>query len=326
MTRSLTDFARMVDVFDGSGVSFVSVTQAFNTTSSTGRLTLNVLLSFAQFEREVTAERIRDKIAASKCKGMWMGGAVPFSYDVVDKAPVVNPGEAASVQKIFAVYLAVGSVRKLPETLAESGIVSKRRTDRHGRITGGDPFSRGALNNILRNATYIGKVRHKEDLHEGLHDAIIDDATWQRVQAQLADHGGKRISTNRRPTKRLLDGILFDSKARAMRTTYASKSVLQGGATRLTRYWYYTSTVQGSEENSAIERLPADEIERVIVMGLKEHLHNTRWLSDHLKRHAIDSALAADILRAASIDQFDPDGSEVVSRRWWKYEGGALSG
>jgi DNA invertase Pin-like site-specific DNA recombinase len=265
LTRSLTDFARMVDVFDGSGVSFVSVTQAFNTTSSMGRLTLNVLLSFAQFEREVTAERIRDKVAASKRKGMWMGGAVPFGYDVVDKALVVNIGEAASVQKIFAEYLAVGSVRKLSGTLAKAGSVSKQRTDRYGRIAGGGPFSRGALYNILRNATYVGKVRHKEDLHEGLHDAVIDDATWQRVQAQLANHGGKMTSANRQPAKRLLDGLLFDSQSRAMRTTYASKSVRQGAATRIKRYWYYTSTVLGSEDNSAIKRLPADEIECVIV-------------------------------------------------------------
>ena len=173
LTRSLADFARMVDVFDGAGVSFVSVTQAFNTTSSMGRLTLNVLLSFAQFEREVTAERIRDKVAASKRKGMWMGGAVPFGYDVVDKALIVNPDEAAAIRTIFAEYLGTGSVRQLSTRLNELGVVNKRRTDRYGRVTGGTAFSRGALYNILRNPIYIGKVRHKEELHEGLHEAII---------------------------------------------------------------------------------------------------------------------------------------------------------
>lgn len=314
LTRSLTDFARMVDVFDGSAVSFVSVTQAFNTTSSMGRLTLNVLLSFAQFEREVTAERIRDKVAASKRKGMWMGGAVPFGYDVVDKALVVNPSEAASVQKIFAEYLAVGSVRQLSDHLAKAGIVSKRRTDRHGRVTGGEPFSRGALYNILRNATYDGKVRHKDQLHEGLHEAIIDDASWQRVQTQLADHGGKKISANRQPAKRLLDGILFDSRAREMRTTYASKSVRQGGATRTKRYWYYTSTAHGSEDTSAIERLSANEIECVVFKSLKEHLHNPRWRSDQLKRQAAGPAQAANILRAADVDMFDSENSDATAQ------------
>jgi len=229
LTRSLTDFAKMVDVFDGAGVSFVSVTQAVNTTSSMGRLTLNVLLSFAQFEREVTAERIRDKVAASKRKGMWMGGAIPLGYDVIDKALVVNPHEAAAIRTIFAEYLAAGSVRQLGKRLNELGIVSKQRTNRHGHISGGVSFSRGALYNILRNPIYIGKVRHKEELHEGLHNAIIDDATWKRVQTQLADHGGTKINSTRRSAKRLLDGVLFDSKGRTMRTTYASKSVHTDG-------------------------------------------------------------------------------------------------
>ena len=177
LTRALSDFAKMVDVFDGAGVSFVSVTQAFNTTSSMGRLTLNVLLSFAQFEREVTGERIRDKVAASKRKGMWMGGAIPLGYDVEDKALVVSPTEATAIRTIFAEYLVLGSVRQLRARLDALGIVSKQRTNRFGRVSGGTTFSRGALYNILRNPIYIGKVRHKEELHEGLHEAIIDDAT-----------------------------------------------------------------------------------------------------------------------------------------------------
>ena len=282
LTRSLADFARMVDVFDGAGVSFVSVTQAFNTTSSMGRLTLNVLLSFAQFEREVTAERIRDKVAASKRKGMWMGGAVPFGYDVVDKALIVNPDEAAAIRTIFAEYLGTGSVRQLSTRLNELGVVSKRRTDRYGRVTGGTAFSRGALYNILRNPIYIGKVRHKEELHEGLHEAIIDDATWKLVQTQLADHGGKKIRSTRRPATRLLDGVLFDAKGRAMRTTYASKSIHTYGTTRTKRYWYYTTAVSVSENKTEIERLPADEIERVVMNALNERLADMRWLADQI--------------------------------------------
>jgi site-specific DNA recombinase len=282
LTRALSDFAKMVDVFDGAGVSFVSVTQAFNTTSSMGRLTLNVLLSFAQFEREVTAERIRDKVAASKRKGMWMGGAIPLGYDVEDKALVVSPTEATAIRTIFAEYLALGSVRQLRARLDALGIVSKQRTNRFGRVSGGTTFSRGALYNILRNPIYIGKVRHKEELHEGLHEAIIDDATWKLVQTQLADHGGKKIRSTRRPATRLLDGVLFDAKGRAMRTTYASKSIHTDGTTRTKRYWYYTTAVRGSEDKTEIERLPADEIERVVMNALNERLADMRWLADQI--------------------------------------------
>jgi site-specific DNA recombinase len=263
-------------------VSFVSVTQAFNTTSSMGRLTLNVLLSFAQFEREVTAERIRDKVAASKRKGMWMGGAIPLGYDVEDKALVVSPTEATAIRTIFAEYLALGSVRQLRVRLDALGIVSKQRTNRFGRVSGGTTFSRGALYNILRNPIYIGKVRHKEELHEGLHEAIIDDATWKLVQTQLTDHGGKKIRSTRQPATRLLDGVLFDAKGRAMRTTYASKSIHTDGTTRTKRYWYYTTAVRGSEAKTEIERLPADEIERVVMNALNERLADMRWLADQI--------------------------------------------
>ena len=156
----------------------------------------------AQFEREVTAERIRDKVAASKRKGMWMGGAIPLGYDVEDKALVVSPTEATAIRTIFAEYLVLGSVRQLRARLDALGIVSKQRTNRFGRVSGGTTFSRGALYNILRNPIYIGKVRHKEELHEGLHEAIIDDATWKLAQTQLADPGGKKIRSTRRPATR----------------------------------------------------------------------------------------------------------------------------
>ena len=307
LTRALSDFAKMVDVFDGAGVSFVSVTQAFNTTSSMGRLTLNVLLSFAQFEREVTAERIRDKVAASKRKGMWMGGAIPLGYDVIDKALVVNPHEATAIRTIFAEYLAQVSVRELAVRLDALGVVSKQRTNRHGQVSGGTSFSRGALYNILRNPIYIGKTRHKEKLYEGLHDAIIDDVTWQSVQTQLADHGGKTISSTRRSVKRLLDGVLFDSKGRVMRTTYASKSVHAKAATRTKRYWYYTSKLHGSEDSSGAERLPADEIDRIVLTGLREHLRDERWLAEQATLQEMGTALVADILRAVHKKQTETD-------------------
>lgn len=287
LTRSLADFAKMVDLFDGAGVSFVSVTQAFNTTSSMGRLTLNVLLSFAQFEREVTAERIRDKVAASKRKGIWMGGAVPMGYDVKDKALIMNRREANAIRTIFSEYLAVGSVRGLSDRLDALSIVSKRRTDRYGRTTGGTSFSRGALYNILRNPIYIGKTRHKNELYEGLHEAIIDNVIWQKVQDQLANHGGKKMSAARRSAKRLLDGVLYDSNGRLMRTTYAIKSKSSGGTKQSQRYWYYASTPSGSDEQSIIERLPAGEFERLVLTGLKNHLNDQSWLTLKI-RMAVD--------------------------------------
>ncbi|WP_299754938.1 recombinase family protein [uncultured Boseongicola sp.] len=243
----------------------------------------------------MTAERIRDKVAASKRKGMWIGGTIPLGYDVIDKALVVDPDEAAAVRTIFAEYRAQGSVRLLSVRLRALGIVSKRRTNRFGHVSGGTSFSRGALYNILRNPIYIGKVRHKDALHEGLQGAIINDATWKRVQTQLADHGGKKISSTRRSAKRLLDGILFDTKGRAMRTTYASKSIRADGSTRTKRYWYYTTEVRGSEDKSEIERLPADEIERVVMSGLKERLNDTRWLVSQTKGHKSQASLAVNL-------------------------------
>lgn len=301
LTRSLADFAKMVDVFDEAGVSFVSVTQAFNTTSSMGRLTLNVLLSFAQFEREVTAERIRDKVAASKRKGMWMGGSVPMGYDVVGKALVVNDTDASVIRTVFTEYLASGCVRQLSVRLKEMDIVSRRWIDRHGCAKGGNAFSHGALYYILRNPVYIGKVRHKDALHEGLHEAIIDDATWRQVQTQLADHGGKKINMGRRSAKRVLDGLLFDCSGRLMRTTYSSKSVRKNGTVQTKRYWYYTSNAQHSEDKSKIERLPADEVERVVLNGLMKQLGDTGWLAEQIREHKARASLIADLSQAADI-------------------------
>src|SRR5271166_5944525 len=182
LTRALTDFAKMVEVFDARGVSFVAVTQQFNTTTSMGRLTLNVLLSFAQFEREVTGERIRDKIAASKRKGMWMGGLVPLGYEVRDRQLVINPSEAETVRQIFQRYCELGSVRLLKEELDRNGIRSKLRIARNGVQSGGQSFSRGALYTLLRNPIYIGEVRHKGTRYPGLQEPIIARVGWDKVQ------------------------------------------------------------------------------------------------------------------------------------------------
>jgi site-specific DNA recombinase len=186
LTRSLADFAKMVEVFDAQGVSFVAVTQQFNTTTSMGRLTLNVLLSFAQFEREVTGERIRDKIAASKRKGIWMGGCPSIGYEVCDRRLVVNQAEAVTVRQIYQRYLKTGSVPKLKKGLDRDGVVSKIRVSRKGNRSGGQSFSRGALYELLSNPIYVGEIRHKQERHPGQHEAILDRNLWEKVDASLA--------------------------------------------------------------------------------------------------------------------------------------------
>jgi DNA invertase Pin-like site-specific DNA recombinase len=185
LTRSLADFAKIVEVFDASGVSFVSVTQAFNTTSSMGHLTLNVLLSFAQFEREVTGERIRDKIAASKKKGMWMGGFVPFGYRAHERTLVIENDEAETIQVIFERYLQLGSVAKLELELRRRKLQTRAFTSASNKAWGNRPFSRGHLYKILSNPVYAGKIAHKGEVYAGLHQAIIDQSTWDAVQTQL---------------------------------------------------------------------------------------------------------------------------------------------
>jgi len=210
LTRSLADFAKIVEILDAKGVSFVSVTQQFNTTTSMGRLTLNILLSFAQFEREVTGERIRDKIAASKKKGMWMGGLVPLGYDLENRKLVPNPKEAALVSKIFSLYLELGCVRKLAERLDREKIRSKVWITRTGARLGEATFARGALYNLLRNRLYIGEIRHRDQWYAGEHKGIVPRSLWDRVQAQLNNNLRKRRNRVRERASSLLTGLVED--------------------------------------------------------------------------------------------------------------------
>jgi DNA invertase Pin-like site-specific DNA recombinase len=196
LTRSLADFAKIVEVFDRRGVSFVSVTQQFNTTSSMGRLTLNMLLSFAQFEREVTGERIRDKIAASKRKGMWMGGFVPLGYDAKDRSLVINEPEAETVRAVFRLYLEHGNVRRVKDEADRLGLATKVRKTENGRMRGGRPLSRGYIYKLLGNPLYAGRIAHKGEVYEGLHEAIIYAETWEAVQRKLAGNAHDRRSGN----------------------------------------------------------------------------------------------------------------------------------
>jgi DNA invertase Pin-like site-specific DNA recombinase len=260
LTRSLSDFAKIVDAFDTKGVSFVSVTQQFNTTTSMGRLTLNMLLSFAQFEREVTGERIRDKIAASKRKGMWMGGNLPLGYDVDDRKLVINPLEAETVRHIFHRYAACQSVRELKEDLDRDGIVSKVRVDRFGKLTGGKPLARGALYLMLQNRIYRGEIVHKENAYPGLHDAIIDEALWDEVQAALSDNRVERLTQSKAAAPSLLAGLVYDGSGERMSPTHANK--------KGTRYRYYVSQSlikRGRPKADAGAcRVPAADLETIV--------------------------------------------------------------
>src|SRR5215467_1799738 len=223
LTRSLADFAKIVEILDATGASFVSVTQQFNTTTSMGRLTLNVLLSFAQFEREVIGERIRDKIAASKKKGMWMGGVPPLGYRAQDHKLLVIESEAEIVRDIFRRYAALGSVCLLKDELEARGIKSKSWTTASGRRVGGKPFSRGALYLILQNRLYRGEIVHKGQAHPGEHAPIIDRTLWDAVQTQLAANTAERNSGTRTRQPNPLAGMLFDGNGNRMTPTHATK-------------------------------------------------------------------------------------------------------
>ena len=275
LTRSLADFAKLVEVFEAHGVSFVAVTQQFNTTSSMGRLTLNVLLSFAQFERELAGERIRDKFAASRRKGMWMGGTVPLGYEVTARKLVINAEEAERVRAIFERYLALGCVSKLREDLEQRGIRSKQRVLASGRVLGRGSFGRGALYHLLRSRIYLGEVVHKGISYPGEHERIIDDELWSAVEARLlANRGARRRS--RLETGSLLTGLIFDHRGNLMSPSY---SVRRGK-----RYRYYVSRglVRGARKEDAGShcRVGAQELERLVVEVLAQQLSRPELLSE----------------------------------------------
>ena len=295
LTRSLADFARMVELFDAHGVSFVAVTQQFNTTTSMGRLTLNVLLSFAQFEREVIGERIRDKVAASKRKGIWMGGTLPIGYDLRERKLVVNETEAKTVGQIFERYLELGSVRLLKRDLDRREIVSAAKPSRKGHIRGGKSFSRGALYNLLSNPIYVGEIRHKNDRHPGQHEAIVSRELWERVQLQLSSRAvragdGRKTEAMRSP----LAGKLFDESGEPL--------YVQGAAKGKRRYRYYVSRglVRG-EARSAEKgwRVAAPEIERAVSSAAQSLLADRAAIALALEGSEIADDLLESILKSA---------------------------
>jgi site-specific DNA recombinase len=256
LTRSLADFAKLVERFDKAGVSFVSVTQQFNTATSMGRLTLNVLLSFAQFEREVTAERIRDKIAASKKKGLWMGGLVPLGYDAKDRTLVVNEAEAQTVRTIFQLYLELGCARRVKEAADRQGLVSKYRRFESGKTFGGVAFTRGRIYHLLANPVYVGEIRHKRCSYPGQHPAIIDRATFETVNLRLKANASRVKTPTSAATHAPLVGKLTDETGKRLTPSHAVR--------RGKRYCYYVSrrlVAESGKSDSRGWRLPAAALE-----------------------------------------------------------------
>ena len=292
LTRSLADFAKLVELFDGHAVSFVSVTQQFNTTTSMGRLTLNVLLSFAQFEREVTSERIRDKIAASKRKGLWVGGIVPLGYSTRDRTIVVVEEEAERVRTIFRRYLELGSLNLLMADLRERGIVTKVRPLKSGRTIGGIPFTRGPVAHFLRNRFYIGEVAFKGEVFPGEQPAILDRDLFDAVQAKLNDQRNNHRAARATSGSPLI-GRLYDDRGNRMTPSHVRKDGI--------KYRYYLSSplLHGQPERAgSVTRVPAAEIEALVGQAVREHLGDTASGSDRdlISGHVVRVEVQADQL------------------------------
>ena len=272
LTRSLADFAKIVDILDGHDASFVSVTQSFNTTTSMGRLTLNVLLSFAQFEREVTGERIRDKIAASKKKGMWMGGPVPLGYELGERKLVVNKQEAETVRHLFQRYTQLRAVPQLVDELAAQGYRTKIRPYKDGRQIGGVAFRTGALSQLLKNPIYTGKVRHKDKIYDGEHEAIVDPALFDEVQSIFAVNRSENALGKKSSNPSLLASLITDPDGRPMTPTHAS--------TGSKRFRYYVTRLEPGDDKNQVWRLPSGEIERLVLDALANAIAHTAPASD----------------------------------------------
>jgi site-specific DNA recombinase len=309
LTRSLSDFAKIVDVLDTAKASFVSITQAFNTTTSMGRLTLNMLLSFAQFEREVTGERIRDKIAASKRKGLWMGGPLPLGYDVKDRRLVIIPEEARLVNLIMERYLVEPSVQALADYLNAKGYKTKVQHRASGPHKGGCTFRRGTLYHLLANPIYLGRIVHRDEVYPGEHEPIVPETLWQAVQDKLKANssGTSRRLKGQQPS--LLTGILIDSAGRAMTPSHASKgkgnsSPNGKGQTKTQRYRYYVTRPDQTKDEPAY-RISAHDIEQIVTQRLAAYFSvpaNIASLAPtDIDAHALQQALAKADLAAATL-------------------------
>lgn len=279
LTRSLADFSKMIEVFDRQGVSFVSVTQQFNTTTSMGRLMLNVLLSFAQFEREVTGERIRDKIAASKRKGMWMGGVPPLGYDVENRRLVASEREAKIIRHIFKRFVELGSSTLLVRELRLDGVTSKAWVTQDGKVRDGKPIDKSLIYKLLGNRTYLGELRHKDQWYQAEHPPIVDHKTWDDVQAILASNSHVRANATRAKVPFLLKGIVFGNDGRALSPWHTTKKTGR-------RYRYYIPQRDAKEHAGAsgLPRLPAAELESAVLDQLRATLRSPSLLGDVIAR------------------------------------------
>lgn len=267
LTRSLADFAKLVDQLDAAEASFVSVTQSFNTSTSMGRLTLNVLLSFAQFEREVTAERIRDKIAASKRKGLWMGGNVPIGYQPNGRTLVIHESEAQTIRTIYELYLKLGTVQSVTDEAKQLGLKSRLRVRGAGRVTGGRPFDRGHIHHILTNPIYAGRIKHRTSSYEGQHPAIIEPAVWDRVQRKLQAGSAKPRSSNSKAIASPLAGKLFDETGDRLTPTHSRKN-----GKRLRYYISRRLITDKSCKHPDAWRLPAELLEEQLAKAVTDYL------------------------------------------------------
>jgi DNA invertase Pin-like site-specific DNA recombinase len=290
LSRSLMDFSKLVEVFDRNGVTFVSVTQSFNTTTSMGRLTLNILLSFAQFEREVTAERIRDKVKASRMKGMWMGGYVPLGYDVRDRKLVVNEQDAGSVRRIFDRFVEVGSATVLARELRREGVRNKQ----------GTLIDKGYLYRLLNNRVYRGEALHKGKAYPGEQDAIIDADRWDRVHAILQESPRKRANNSRAQTPALLKGLIFGENGAAMTPTSTKKGA------RLYRYYVSMDVIRNREtgEETGPMRLPAGMVEDAVVTEVRRILQTPEVVTQVLATLNRDSGGASEADAIAALHEF----------------------
>jgi site-specific DNA recombinase len=305
LTRSLADFAKLVELFDEHVVSFVSVTQQFNTTTSMGRLTLNVLLSFAQFEREVTSERIRDKIGASKRKGLWVGGMVPLGYDTKDRKISVNEAEAERVRTIFRRYLELGGLGPLMTDLRQQGIVTKLRKLKTGKTIGGIPFTRGPLAHLLRNRFYIGQVQFKGEVLSGEQPAIVEKSLFEAVQAKLNEQTNNRQRT-RRTSEALLTGRIFEDRGNRMSPSHTRKAGLKY------RYYLSAALLQGRPEMAgSVTRVPAFEIESLVIAAVRDHLKLAEQIDDRslIEQHVTRVEVEAEQVVIRLVEEDDADGA-----------------
>lgn len=284
LTRSLADFSKLVEIFDAKSVSFVAITQQFNTTTSMGRLTLNVLLSFAQFERELASERVRDKVAASRKKGKWTGGSLPLGYDSKDKKLVVNPAEAKTVRLIYQRYLAVKSLQKLIDELNAKAVVTKVR-EVANKSAGGVPFTYGSLAYLLKNRIYLGETGHGGSWFAGEHEPIIDRDTFEKVQQLLHTNSAGRVG-RRQQTGALLTGLVFDDRGNRMSPSFTVK--------RGVRYPFYVSSalLRGRKSQSgSVPRISSSTIEGIVLRAVRQRVEtdeNSALLPHELIERNVD--------------------------------------